>query len=82
MGKSMARIDNNIVINIEWCSDNTAQTDTLIDIDDRNVSIGDTYTNGKFYDENGNEILTELENAYKDLNMCTEALALLGVELY
>ena len=60
MAKNMARIENNIVINIEWCSDETIESEELIDVFDRSVEIGDTYENGKFY-RNGEEVLTFLE---------------------
>lgn len=57
----MARLDNNfVVINIEWCSDETIETETLINMNDRPVMIGDTYKNEKFY-RNGVEILTPFE---------------------
>ena len=67
MAKSMARIENNIVVNIEWCSDEVSETESLIDIDDRLVSTGSTYIDGKFYN-NGIEILTEKEILYNKLN--------------
>lgn len=49
MAKSMALIDDGIVVNVLWCSDNAKSTDSLIDIADRPVGIGDTYADGKFY---------------------------------
>lgn len=64
MAKNMARIENGIVINVEWCSDRMAETDTLKNVEDRSVGIGDTYENGKFY-RNGEEVLTPLEEALK-----------------
>ena len=67
MAKSMARIENGIVVNIEWCPDNLDQTDTFVDIGDKIVFAGNTYINGKFYDNDGNEILTDLECARKQL---------------
>ena len=74
MAKSMARIKNGIVVNIEWCSDNVIQTETLIDIVDRPVNIGDTYVDGKFYN-NGVEVLTEMEYMQKRLVEYEEELA-------
>lgn len=74
MAKSMARIKNGIVVNIEWCSDNVIQTETLIDIVDRPVDIGDTYIDGKFYN-NGVEVLTEMEYMQKRLVEYEEELA-------
>ena len=75
MAKSMARIENNIVINIEWCSDEVIETESFINIEDRLISIGNTYTNGKFYDENNNEILTEKETLYNIINEYESNLA-------
>jgi hypothetical protein len=64
MAKSMARLDeNSIVINIEWMSDNTNETNNLININDCQIMIDDIYKNGKFY-RNGKEILSPLEEAY------------------
>lgn len=62
MAKNMIQVDNGVVINIIWCSNNTPTTDTLIDPADRPVNIGDTYVDGKFY-RDGTEILTPLESA-------------------
>lgn len=60
MAKNMARIDEGIVVNIEWCSYSQAQTVTLIDLANRPVAIGDTYTDGKFY-RDGIEVLAPEE---------------------
>lgn len=80
MAKSMARIENGIVINIEWCSDEVVQTETLIDIEDRLIDIGNTYTDGKFYD-NGIQILTEKEHMQKKIKEYEEELAILDAAL-
>ena len=66
MAKNMARIENGIVVNVEWCSDRTADTDTLISVYDRPVTAGDQYIDGKFY-RDGKQILTPLEDAEKAL---------------
>lgn len=66
MAKSMAVIDDNVVVNMIWCSDNTPESDTYKDFGDRQVWIGDTYSDGKWY-RDGIEILTKIEQAYKDL---------------
>ena len=66
MAKSMARIDNSIVANIEWCSDSRQQTETLIDLNDRLVAIGDTYDGVDFY-RDGEKVLTPLEEAQKQI---------------
>lgn len=60
MAKNMARVINGIVVNIDWCSDETPETDILKNIYDRPVGIGDEYRNGKWY-RDGTEILTTLE---------------------
>lgn len=64
MAKTMALIENGTVTNMLWCSDSEPETATLIDPADRPVTIGDTYSNGKFY-RDGVEILTPLEEALK-----------------
>lgn len=62
MAKTMAKIENGIVVNVEWHSDYAMETDALKDPKDRAVGIGDTYDNGKWY-RDGVEILTPLEEA-------------------
>lgn len=64
MAKNMARIENGTVVNIEWCSDRTEDTDVLVSVYDRPVTIGDTYDGQDFY-RNGEKILTPLEEAEK-----------------
>lgn len=64
MAKSMALVENGVVVNALWCSDRALETETLIDTADRPVGIGDTYTDGKFYRDEA-EILTPLEEALK-----------------
>lgn len=68
MAKNMARIENGIVVNVEWCSDRMAETDTLKNTKDRPVANGDTYAEGKFYRNgelilNTEERLADAENA-------------------
>lgn len=68
MAKNMAKLDeNNVVINIEWLSDTKTETNTLKEVYDYSVMIGDTYENGKFY-RNGEIILTPIEEAYKTID--------------
>lgn len=64
MAKSMALIENGIIVNMLWCTDSEQETESLINPADRPVAIGDTYSNGKFY-RGGVEILTPLEEAQK-----------------
>ena len=61
MAKNMARIENGQVVNIEWSADSTPESDTLKDIADRPVDIGDTYENGKFY-RKGIEVMSYVED--------------------
>ena len=64
MAKSMALVENGVVVNILWCSDRESETETLIDTADRPVAIGDSYESGKFY-RDGEEVLTPLQAAMK-----------------
>ena len=80
MAKIMARIENGVVVNIEWWSDEVVQTKTLIDIEDRPVDIGNTYVDGKFYD-NGVEVITEIEYLQRKLVEYGEELAELDAAL-
>ena len=60
MAKTMARIENGVVVNMLWCADREPQTDTIIAMSDRPVGVGDTYDGVDFY-RNGVKILTPLE---------------------
>ena len=81
MAKSMAKLDDNgYVINIEWCSDKTVESDILKNIKDYPVNIGDEYKDGRFY-RNGNMVLSLIEEIYQKNNEYSEALQLLGVDL-
>lgn len=75
MAKTMAVIDNGVVINMEWCDDYTPETETQKDPGDRPVGIGDTYTDGKWY-RDGVEILTPSEVIMADMK---QALDILGI---
>ncbi len=60
MAKTMARVENGLVVNTEWCSDRTQESGVLKDPQGRPVTAGDSYADGKFY-RAGVEILTPLE---------------------
>lgn len=60
MAKNMARIENGIVVNVEWWSDAKAESDTLKNYAGRTIMVGDSYSDGKFY-RDGEEVLTDLE---------------------
>lgn len=78
MAKNMARLDNNIVVNVEWWGDSTEDTEMLISIYDRPVAIGDNYDGGKFY-RDGVEVLTPMEEMQTELADMRNALNELGV---
>ena len=67
MAKSMAVVSAGTATNMIWCSDYAKETDNRKDVGDRPVGIGDTYRDGKWYDTAGQEILTPLEQAQKEL---------------
>lgn len=81
MAKNMARLENSLVVNIEWCSDRTEETETLKDIFDRPVWIGDEYFNGKWYRDDS-EILTPLEDLQLQNDQLVDAIAQLLEEVY
>lgn len=78
MAKTMAVIDNEVVVNMIWCNDNTPDTETQKDPGDRPVGIGDTYTDGKWY-RDGVEILTPLEQAQQNAKNLQDQMAELDV---
>lgn len=78
MAKSMARIADGAVVNIESWNDAQSETDELVDTADKPVGIGDTYTDGKFY-RDGAEVLSPLEEAQAELADMQAALEVLGV---
>ena len=60
MAKAMAKIEDGNVVNIEWVSDKTSESDTIKNIDDRHIEVGDTYADGHYY-RNGNMIMSTAE---------------------
>lgn len=80
MAKNMARIKNGLVMNIEWCSDKQAQTESLISLADRPVAIGDTYDGTDFY-RDGEMVLTPMEEAQAEIEDMKAALNELGVNV-
>ena len=80
MAKSMALIGNGTVSNILWCSDAQPQTDTLIDLADRPVGIGDTWDGVDFW-RDGVRILTPLEEAQQRLAELEAANAALTTQM-
>ena len=73
MAKTVARISNGVVINLEIVTDATKETDCLRNTYDLPLEIGDTYSNGHFYHE-GREILTYREQLQKMISDYDSAL--------
>jgi len=79
MGKIMALVEDNVVVNIMWCYDDREETDVIKDPGDRLISIGDTYEDGTWY-RDGVEILTQLEQALKDLEAAQNQISEMDAE--
>lgn len=73
MAKTMARIKDGIVVNLEWCKDNMPETATLVETGNRCVMIGDTYEDGTFL-RNGEKVLTEAEQLQQMHEQYVQAL--------
>lgn len=80
MAKTMARVENGVVVNIEWRSNSTEETASLVEIDDRNVGIGDTYDGANFY-HNGEKIMTQLEAAQAEAEKLKEENTMLTAQV-
>lgn len=75
-----ALISNGIVVNVIWLNDkNAGDFPTAVKLGDRPVTMGDTYTGGKFY-RDGVEVLTPLEVAQAEIDSYKSALNEMGVE--
>lgn len=75
-----ALISNGIVVNVIWLNDkNAGDFPTAVKLGDRPVTMGDTYTGGKFY-RDGEEVLTALEQAQTEIDSYKSALNEMGVE--
>lgn len=56
--KNYARLENDVVINIIWISEEIAhEVPNVVDVSEYPVDIGDNYIDGKFF-RNGVEVLT------------------------
>lgn len=78
MAKNMARLFDNVVLNLEWHSDFQEGTSTLVDTGDIPVQIGDQHSDGAFY-RNGEKVLTGFELLQKSNLEKSAALNILGV---
>ena len=62
MAKTMVLLEDNVIANLLWCSNSEEETDTLKEVGDYELHIGDTFQDGKWY-RDGSELLTPLEEA-------------------
>ena len=69
----MARIQNGVVVNLEFFDSYARETDTLRNVYDLMIEIGDTYADGKFF-RNGVEMISHRESIYKMLRDYDSAL--------
>ena len=77
MGKTMARVENGVVVNLEWVDDDSVDTDYLKNVYDLQVCVGDTYENDKFY-RNGVEVITfrkQMQNMLSDYDATLTEIA-------
>lgn len=74
-----ALIENGIVTNIIWLYETNAdEFPDAVKLGERQVEIGDTYEDGKFF-RDGAEVLTAEEAAVQAAALYAEALETLGV---
>lgn len=76
MAKNMARVEDGVVVNIEWCANTKEETDTLKEINGLPIKIGDTYDGSAFY-RDGERLLTTLEKAINEIVAMKEENAML-----
>ena len=62
MAKTMVLLEDNAIVNLLWCSNSEEETDTLKEVGDYELHIGDMFEDGKWY-RDGSELLTPLEEA-------------------
>ena len=62
MAKTMVLLEDNVIVNLLWCSNSEEETDTLKEVGDYELNIGDTFEDGKWY-RDGSELLAPLEEA-------------------
>lgn len=74
-----ALVENGVVVNVIWLSPaNANDFSGVVALNDRSVSIGDTYAEGTFY-HGGDAVRSELEIARAEIEDMKAALSLLGV---
>ena len=80
MAKTMARIKDSVVVNLEWVDDSIVENSDLKNINKLQVHVGDTYQDGHFY-RNGKKLLTFREQLRKNIDDYDTALTDLAMVL-
>ena len=62
MAKNMARLEDGVVVNLEWCSDSEPETAELREYEGYAIRIGDSWEDGKWM-RDGAAVLTEAQIA-------------------
>ena len=62
MAKNMARLEDGVVVNLEWCSDSKPETAELREYEGYAIRIGDSWEDGKWM-RDGAAVLTEAQIA-------------------
>lgn len=76
-----ALVENGVVVNVIWLNDkNAGDFPAAVKLGDRPATMGDTYTDGKFYYRDGTAVLTALEQAQAEIDSYKSALNEMGVE--
>lgn len=76
-----ALVENGVVTNIIWLYETNAdEFPGAVKLGERQVEIGDTYEDGRFY-RDGAEVLTAEEAAVQAAALYAEALQTLGVDV-
>ena len=66
MAKNMARLQDGIVVNIEWLSDEQSENENLKSYNNLPIQIGDVYKDGTFY-RDGEEVLSVYDMLQKKI---------------
>ena len=62
MAKNMARLEDGVVVNLEWCSDSAPETAELREYEGYAIRIGDSWEDGEWM-RDGAAVLTEAQIA-------------------
>ena len=81
MAKTMALLEDNVIVNLLWCSNSEEETDALKEVGDDGLRSGDTVEAWKWY-RDGSELLTTLEEAELKATEYYNSLTELVEEVY